>query len=94
MLGARGVWYLPIGGYLVGLDEGARIWYVDDDDNAAPFIFGKPGVHDGDEKWFRQGGTRPKVSNIISVTIAPSGDIILVEGNGFVRKIDFLFHRP
>jgi hypothetical protein len=92
--GVRGIWYLPIGGYFLGLDEGARVWYVDGKDNAAPFIFGKPGVHDGDEMWFRQGGTRPKVSNIISVTVAPSGDIILVEGNGLIRKIDFLFHRP
>jgi hypothetical protein len=92
--GARSLSYLPIGGYFLGLDEGARVWYVDEKDNATPFVFGKPGVHAGDEMWFRQGVTRPKVSNVISVTVAPSGDIILVEGNGFVRKIDFLFHRP
>ena len=93
--GARSVWYLPIGGYFIGLDQGAQVWYVNSLNNAVPFIFGVPGLHTGDGTWFRQGGIRgPKVGNIISVTVAPSGDIILVEAGGFVRKIDFLRHRP
>jgi hypothetical protein len=93
--GVSGIWYLPIGGYFLGLDQGAQVWYVDSDDNAAPFIFGAPGAHAGDGAWFRAGGRRkPKISNVRSVTVAPSGDIILVEANGFVRKIEFLRHLP
>jgi hypothetical protein len=92
--GARSVWYLPIGGYFVALDEGAKVWYVDADDNAAPFIFGRRGAHAGDGKWFRSGGRTPKVGNVQSVTVAPSGDILMVEGAGFVRKVDFLRHTP
>jgi len=91
--GARSVAYLPIGGFFIGLDDGARVWYVDSDDNAAPFIFGKPGTHEGDGKWFRAGGRKPKISNVQSVAVAPNGDIILVEG-GVVRRIKFLRHRP
>jgi hypothetical protein len=97
--GPRAIWYLPLGGYFVGLDEpslrqGARIWYVDSEDNAAPFVFGRPGAHAGDGAWFQKGRTVPKISTVKSVTIAPSGDIIIVEGNGFVRKIEFLRIRP
>lgn len=87
--GASSVAYLPIGGFFVGLDQGARVWYVDADDTAVPFIFGQPGAHEGDGKWFRSGGQKKKISNVESVHIAPSGDIILVEG-GVVRKIQFL----
>ncbi len=97
--GPRSIWFLPIGGYFIGLDEpsvrqGARLWYVDDDDNAAPFVFGRPGTHAGDGFWFQKGQTLPKISTVKSVSLAPSGDIILVEGNGFVRKIEFLRIRP
>jgi hypothetical protein len=92
--GPSSICYLPIGGYFIGLEEGTRVWYVDANDEAAPFIFGASGVHDGDEAWFREHRRRPKVSNVHSVTLAPSGDIILVEGDGFVRKIDFLRHKP
>lgn len=88
--GASYVAHLPIGGYFIGLDQGARVWYVDSDDNAFPFIFGAPGAHDGDGEWFRKGGgRRPKISNVKSVHVAPSGDIIMVE-NGLVRKVRFL----
>jgi hypothetical protein len=90
--GASSVWFLPIGGYLVGLDQGARVWYVDEDDNAFPIVMGKPGAHAGDGRWFRARG--PKISHVKSVTVAPSGDIILVEGNGFVRRIEFKRRRP
>jgi hypothetical protein len=90
--GARGIWYLPTGGYFVGLDEGARIWYVDDDDVARPFVKGSPGAHSGDGKWFRAAAV--KVGNVRSVTMTPAGHIIIVEARGFVRKIDFLRHVP
>lgn len=92
--GASGVAYLPIGGYFVALDQGAKVWYVDSDDKAAPFIFGKPGVRAGDGKWFRRGGRTPKISNVRSISLAPDGDIILLESDGFVRKVDFLRSIP
>jgi len=101
--GASSIWYLPmqfISGnfdtpYFISLDQGATVWYVDaDNDNATPFIFGAPGAHAGDGEWFRKGGRKPKVSNVLSITMSPAGHIILVEGNGIVRKIDFLRSRP
>jgi hypothetical protein len=101
--GASSVWYLPIAfisnnldpTYFISLDQGARVWYVDaDNDNATPFIFGEPGAHAGDGEWFRKGGAKPKVSNVLSVTMSPAGHIILVEGNGIVRQIDFVRSRP
>ena len=93
--GARNIAFLPIGGYFIGLDEpslrqGARVWYVDAEDNAVPFIFGRPGAHAGDGAWFQKGMSVPKISTVKSLHLAPSGDIILVEGNGFVRKVEFL----
>jgi hypothetical protein len=92
--GASGTAYLPIGGYFIALDQGAKVWYVDSDDNAAPFIFGKPGVRAGDGKWFRSGGHTPKIGNIRSISLAPDGDIILLQSDGFVRKVDFLRSIP
>ena len=92
--GASGLAFLPIGGYFVSLDEGARIYYVDADDQAAPFAFGAPGAHSGDGEWFRAHRRQPKFSNVLSINLAPNGDILFVERGGIVRKIDFLRHRP
>jgi hypothetical protein len=96
--GASGIAYLPgsIGpmGYFVSLDRGAKVWFVDSDDQAVPFIFGRRGVHRGDGRWFQRHRRSPKISNVKSITVAPSGDIILVEGRGYIRKIEFLRHRP
>lgn len=92
LAGPTSIAYLPVGGFLISLDEGADVWYVDNDDNAAPFIFGKPGFHQGDGQWFRKGGRTPKISNVETVRVAPSGDIIMVEG-GYVRKVTFLRRR-
>jgi hypothetical protein len=97
--GPSSIWYLPVGGYLLGLDyppaleRGARVWYIDREDNAAPLVFGSLGVHDGDGEWFQKGRRRPKISTVQSVSLAPSGDIIILEG-GFVRRINFLRHKP
>jgi hypothetical protein len=92
--GASGIACLPIGGYFVALDQGAKVWYVDSDDNAAPFIFGRPDVRAGDGKWFRRGGRKPKIGNIRSISLAPNSDIILLQSDGFVRKVDFLRSIP
>jgi hypothetical protein len=91
--GPTSISYLPVGGYLIGTDQGAKVWYVDTAGNTAPLIFGAPGTHEGDGEWFRDHGSRPKIGKVQSLTIAPSGDILLLEG-GFVRRIDFLRHKP
>jgi hypothetical protein len=99
LAGPTSLAYLPIGGYFISTDAGARVWYVDIDGDAAPFIFGraptakKAGAHAGDGKWFRRGGRTAKVSNVQSISVAPNGDLILVEG-GYVRKIQFLRSTP
>ena len=90
--GASSVWFPPIGGYFVGLNEGARVWYVDDSKNAAPIIAGGPGVHAGDGKWFRSAGK--KIGEVESFVLTPSGDMLITEATGYVRKIDFLRRRP
>ncbi len=91
--GPSSIWYLPVGGFLVGLDQGAGVWQVDSGNNAAEFVFGEPGVHAGDGEWFQKGRRDPKVSNVQSVTVAPSGDIVMIEG-GYIRRIKFLRHKP
>jgi hypothetical protein len=94
LAGPRSVAFLPIGGYFIGLDEGARVWYVDDDDNAAPFVYGRPGVQAGDGRWFLAGGRIPKISNVQSVTVAPWGDMLILDRQGRLRSIEFLRLRP
>lgn len=91
--GPSSIWYLPVGGYLIGLDQGAGVWQVDAGNNAAELVFGEPGVHAGDGEWFQKGRRDPKVSNVQSVTVAPSGDILMIEG-GYIRRIKFLRHKP
>ncbi len=99
LAGPSSLAYLPIGGYFISTDAGARVWYVDIDGDIAPFIFGraptvrKPGAHAGDGQWFRRGGRSPKISNVQSISVAPNGDLILLEG-GYVRKVQFLRARP
>ncbi len=93
LAGPSSIVYLPIGGYLLGLFEGTSVWQIDAGDNAATLVFGAPGAHDGDGEWFQQGRRRPKISNVQDVTLAPSNDILMVEG-GFVRSINFLRHKP
>lgn len=99
LAGPSSIAYLPIGGYFISTDAGARVWYVDIDGDIAPFIFGRaptakrPGAHAGDGFWFRRGGRAPKVSNVQSISVAPNGDLILLEG-GYVRKIQFLRATP
>ena len=90
--GASSIWYPPIGGYFVALNEGARVWYVDESKNAAPIIAGGPGVHKGDGKWFRSAGK--KIGEVESFVLTPSGDMLITEATGYIRKIDFLRHRP
>ena len=94
LAGPSSIHFLPVGGFLLGLDEGTSVWQIDREGNAAKFVFGAPGVHDGDGEWFQKGRTRPKVGNVVSVTLAPADNDILMVENGFVRRINFLRSRP
>jgi hypothetical protein len=94
LAGPSSIFYLPVGGYLLGLDRGTSVWQIDSDDNAAKFIFGAPGVHAGDGEWFQKGRSNPKVSDVQSVTLAASDDDILMVEGGYVRRINFLRHKP
>lgn len=85
--------FMPIGGYLLGLDQGTRVWYVDVEDEGAPLVFGKSGTHAGDGEWFQKGRKKPKISHVRSVNLAPSGDIVILE-DGYVRTIRFLRRKP
>jgi DNA-binding beta-propeller fold protein YncE len=94
LAGPSSLFYLPVRGYLLGLDQGTSVWQIDSDNNAAKFVFGAPSVHAGDGEWFQKGRSDPKISDVQSVTLAPAdGDILMVEG-GYVRRIDFLRHKP
>ncbi len=94
LAGPSSIVYLPVGGYLLGLDQGTSVWQIDAEDNAAKFVFGAPGVHAGDGEWFQKGRSDPKVSNVQSLALAPGdGDILMIEG-GYIRRINFLRHKP
>jgi sugar lactone lactonase YvrE len=93
LLGVRGVWFLPTGGYLLATHEGSQLWYVDTAGIIHLFVDGTPGIHDGDGQYFRTPG--PKLSEIRAVTMDKQGRIIITENDGgFIRTIDFLRMSP
>ncbi|MFC1642816.1 hypothetical protein ACFL5O_09055 [Myxococcota bacterium] len=83
--GARAVW--PYGrGFFVGLHEGSRVVYVDENGLAHTFLDGAHNAHGGDGKAFHDSGN--KVSEVRSVAASPQGDLIVVENDsGFVRVV-------
>jgi hypothetical protein len=86
--GVRGIWDLPAGGYLLALDEGSQIIYVDPADRVHVFLDGADGAHSGDGAWFHSPGL--KISQGRSVTMDGRGNILFVENDsGYVRRIDF-----
>lgn len=87
MPGARAVWPYQ-GGLFVGLHEGSRVLYVDANQTAHIFLNGVKDAHAGDGGRFDAPIPDKKVSEIRSVTVAPWGDIIVVESDvGFVRVV-------
>jgi hypothetical protein len=87
--GVRGVWYLPNGGYVLGTHEGSQVWYVDPSGIIHLLLDGLRSWHGGDGFYFYDPGL--KISEARSVSVAPNGDILIVENDlGYVRKIQFL----
>lgn len=83
----RAVWRLDTGGYLLGMQGGSQIWYLDTAGVVRLFVDGGPHeVHAGDGEFFRSPGK--KVSEVRAITLAPNGDILVTENDfGYVRKI-------
>jgi hypothetical protein len=85
MAGPRAVWPYQ-GGLFVGLHDGSRIAYVEADGTAHTFLDGAKHAHGGDGLAYDAPG--PKVSEIRSVAVSSTGDLIVVENDlGFVRKV-------
>ena len=87
--GVRGIWPLPIGGYLLATHEGSQVLYWGPDNLVHIFVQGAPGdYHSGDGDYFRTPGY--KISEVRSVTLDYDGNVLMVENDyGFVRKITF-----
>jgi hypothetical protein len=85
MAGPRAVWPYQ-GGFFVGLHDGSRVLYVETDGTANTLLEGAKHAHAGDGLAFDTPG--PKVSEIRSVAVSSTGDLIVVENDlGFVRKV-------
>jgi hypothetical protein len=87
--GVRGIWPLPIGGYLLATHEGSQVLYWGPDNLVHIFVEGAPGdYHSGDGAYFRTPGY--KISEVRSVTLDYDGNVLIVENDyGFVRRITF-----
>jgi hypothetical protein len=85
MAGARAVWPYQ-GGLFVGLHDGSRVVYVEPNGTAHTFLDGAKHAHGGDGLAFDAPG--PKVSEVRSVAVSSTGDLIVVENDlGFVRLV-------
>jgi sugar lactone lactonase YvrE len=87
--GVRAVWPAVAadgGGFFAGTHEGCQLWFIDASGVAHLFLDGAKDAHAGvGEEWSTPG---KKVSEMRSVTIAPDGDVILVDDDrGFVRSV-------
>ena len=88
----RGAWPLN-GGWLFATHAGCQVWYMDAAGLIHLFVDGAPGAHAGDGGFFHAPG--PKIAEARSVTVAPNGNIIIVENDGgFVRVINFTNKPP
>ncbi len=92
LLGPRGVWPVPTGGYLLLLHDGAQLWYVDGGNTLHLLVNGLGGngfVHGGDGEHFYA----PQQFNIgegRSVAMDDAGNILICESDyGFLRRIRF-----
>ncbi len=86
--GVRGIWKFPTDGYLVALQQGDHVLYIDPADVLHVFVLGQLGAHSGDGQWFHSPG--PKITESRAVTMDKPGNILIVENDfGYVRKIDF-----
>lgn len=90
----RGIWPVPIGGYLLATHAGSQVLYLDAAGIIHVFVDGLPGgLHDGDGQYFHSEG--PKISEVRSVSMDARGRIIITENDaGYVRVVDFLRLSP
>lgn len=95
--GARGVWPVPTGGYLLLLHDGAQLWYIDAANIAHLLVNGLGGnvfVQAGDGQFFYD-PSQYFIGEGRSVTMDYAGNIILCESDyGFIRRIRFLRLAP
>ena len=95
--GARGVWPVPTGGYLLLLHDGAQLWYVDAANTAYLLVNGIGGnvfVQAGDGGFF-YAPSQFFIGEGRSVTMDYPGNIIICESDyGFIRRIRFLRLAP
>lgn len=96
LLGLRGVWPLPTGGFLLATHEGAEVLYMDSGRTIHVLLKGARGsTHAGDGEWFFTPGN--KIAEARSVSLDVFGNILIVENDGgYVRRIplDLLFRFP
>jgi hypothetical protein len=90
--GARGVWSVPTGGYLLSLHDGAQLWYIDAANISHLLVNGEGEnvyVQAGDGQFFYN-PTQLLIGEGRSVTMDWEGNIIMCESDyGFVRRIRF-----
>ena len=95
--GARGVWPIPTGGYLLLLHDGAQLWYVDAANTVHLLVNGLGGnvfVQAGDGAYFYN-PAQYLIGEGRSVSMDYRGHIILCESDyGFIRRIRFLRLNP
>ena len=95
--GARGVWPVPTGGYLLLLHDGAQLWYIDAANIAHLLVNGLGGnvfVQAGDGGFF-YAPNQSFIGEGRSVTMDYPGNIIICESDyGFIRRIRFLRMSP
>lgn len=89
--GARGVWPLPTGGYLLSLHDGAQLWYIDAANLSHLLMNGLANVYEqGGDGQFFYNPTQYWIGEGRSVTLDYAGNIIMCESDwGFVRRISF-----
>lgn len=89
---ARGVCFLPTGGFIVGCHHGNDIFYVDIAGRIYMLFNGGKDVedHHGDGTWFFNTAEK-RVSQIRAVTVDWDGNLLITENDaGYVRKLQFL----
>ena len=88
LLGPRGIWPAPTGGYLVLLHDGCQLWHCDATRSMHLLIHGARGhTHRGDGKYFYN-PAEPRIGEGRSVTVDDAGNLLLCESDyGYVRRI-------
>ena len=86
---ARGVAFLPSGGFFVATQKGGDVWYVDVGGLIHQFVIGAPkgNVRNGDGLRFSTPGD--KIAEPRAVALAPNGDLIITTNdNGYIRVVE------